>query len=182
MAISFVILVRFVITISVILVVHCIVEFYVAQLLEQYFIKLFINISRIYSNHLQLNSVLSIGDPTSSSDGATSTTVASAITLSTTNSDRVSLNLGDTPYTIYHAITADSSSPGATSVTGNSISGMTISAAASIDTDSSGTTGNVYALSITDFNLFRKRVAAAIDTLDEKIRAILDLGNTAISC
>ena len=148
------------------------------RLLEQYFI----NILKSNSNHLQLNSVLSIGDPTSSSDGATSTTVASAITLSTTNSDRVSLNLGDTPYTIYHAITADASSPGATSVTGNSISGMTISAAASIDTDSSGTTGNVYALSITDFNLFRKRVAAAIDTLDEKIRAILDLGNTALSC
>ena len=56
-----------------------------------------------------------------------------------------------------------------------------ISASETTQLDDSKTTITNTALSVYDFNIFRKRVAAAVRTLDDKIREILEVSSPSCS-
>ena len=129
-----------------------------------------------------MKSLLAVTDPTmgsTSGNTGVSGSSSTAVRSSTTTSE-VARHL-DTLGSNSYALTKVLYGNGATATAISAASGLAaIATSAMVRLDSAATTIDNSALSITDFNTFRKNVAAAIRTLDDKIREILAV--TAPTC
>ena len=122
-----------------------------------------------------MTALLGLADPTmgsTSGNTGVSGSSSTAVRSSTTTSE-VARHL-DTLGSNSYALTKVLYGNGATATAISAASGLAAIATSAMDKlDDAATTIDNTALSITDFNTFRKNVAAAIRTLDDKIREIL---------
>ena len=129
-----------------------------------------------------MTALLALADPTmgsTSGNTGVSGSSSTAVRSSTTTSE-VARHL-DTLGSNSYALTKVLYGNGATATAISAASGLAaISTSILTRIDSTTTTIDNVGLSITDFNTFRKNVAAAIRTLDDKIREILAV--TAPTC
>ena len=130
----------------------------------------------------QLKTLLAISDPTVATSSGTNTGVgaSSSTTVRSASTDEEvayyldqqssSGSLSGNSYALEHVLYGN----GATATAISAASGLAaISTSILGQLDTSATTITNTALSVYDFNVFRKRVAAAVRTLDDKIREIL---------
>ena len=124
-----------------------------------------------------MKALLALADPTmgsTSGNTGVSGSSSTAVRSSTTTSE-VARHL-DTLGSNSYALTKVLYGNGATATAISAASGLAAIATSAmelLDGSSVATTISNTALSITDFNTFRKNVAAAIRTLDDKVREIL---------
>ena len=122
-----------------------------------------------------MKALLALSDPTmgsTSGNTGVSGSSSTAVRSSTTTSEvaRHLDTLGSDAYVLTKVIHGT----GSTATAISAASGLAAIATSAMDKlDDAATTIDNTALSITDFNTFRKNVAAAIRTLDDKIREIL---------
>ena len=124
-----------------------------------------------------MTALLALADPTmgsTSGNTGVSGSSSTAVRSSTTTSEvaRHLDTLGSNSYALTHVLYGTGATETAISA-GSGLAAISTSILGQLDGSSVKTTIDNTALSIADFNIFRKNVAAAVRTLDDKIREML---------